>query len=62
MALQLGALRLAYRAAEELEGHENRLAGLDVRLKRIEGRLSLVQALIGIVLAGVASLVIKAFL
>ena len=72
MALQLGALREALvearasneksqRAAEELAAYENRLGSIDVKLERLEGKISLVQSLLGIVIAGIAALVLKAF-
>ncbi len=72
MALQLGALReapidagatpeKANRAAEEPAGYEAWLAGIDVRMERIEGRINLLFAQLGILIAGVAALVIKAF-
>ena len=72
MALQLGALREALveagasneksqRAAEELAAHGNRLGSIDVWLERLNGKISLVQSLLGIVITGIAALVLKAF-
>ena len=58
----------AARAAEELAGYENkfgsvdaRFGAMDTRFERLEGKITLVQALLGILIAGVASLVLKAF-
>lgn len=58
MALQLGALREALidagaaqdkanKAAEELAGYENRLAGIDLRLEQLTGRVTLLTWMIG---------------
>ena len=65
MALQMGALRSALmdagaseekasQAAEELAGYENRFAA-------IEPDLTVVKWMLGLLMAGVASLVLKAF-
>jgi hypothetical protein len=54
VALMLGSLRealiaagapedKAVKAAEEVAGYENRLASVDVRMERLEGRVSLLQ-------------------
>ncbi len=44
----------AREAAEEIAGFENRLTGIEHRLTRLE-------VMAGVIIAGVASLVIKAF-
>ena len=65
MALQMGALRSALmeagasdekasRAAEEMAGYENRFA-------KIESDLTVVKWMLGVLMAGVASLVLKTF-
>ena len=66
MALQMGALRSALisagaseekasEAAEEMAGYENRFA-------KIESDLTVVKWMLGVLMAGVASLVLKAFI
>lgn len=52
----------ARKAAETVAAYENRFAGLDLKLTRIEGDMNLVKWMLGLLLAGVASLVIKTFL
>lgn len=58
MALQLGALRdalidagaspdKAAKAAEELAGYENRLAGIDLRLEQLASRVTLLTWMTG---------------
>ena len=72
MAMQMGALRdalidagaspeKANKAAEEMAGYESRLASIDVRLERLDGRINLVFAQLAILIDGVAALVLKAF-
>lgn len=51
----------ARKAAEAIAAYESRFAQLDVRLTRIEGELNLLKWMSGIIIAGVASLVIKTF-
>ena len=52
----------ARKAAETVAAYENRFAGFDLKLTRIEGDLTLVKGMLGVLLAGVGSLVLKAFL
>ena len=40
---------------------EARFASLDVRIERIEGRMTLLQWMLALLIGGVASLVVKAF-
>lgn len=72
MALQLGALRTALldagasedkaeRAAEEVAGYENRLASIEIKIERLDGRMTLMQWMLAVLIGGVAALVIKAF-
>lgn len=72
MALQLGALRdalseagaseeKAAAAAEEIAAYEARFAGLELKLERIDGRITLMQWMLALLIGGVASLMIKAF-
>lgn len=51
----------ARKAAEAIAAYESRFPQLDVRLTRIEGELNLLKWMSGIIIAGVASLVIKTF-
>jgi len=41
---------------------QDRLASIDVRIERIDGRLTLIQVLLALLVAGVASLMLRAFL
>ena len=41
--------------------YENRFASLDVKLTELKGDMNLLKWMMGILIAGVASLVIKAF-
>ena len=71
-ALQLGALRDALidagaspqkadQAAEEGATYETRFGSIDLKMEKLEGRLTLVQWQLGLLIGGVAALVIKAF-
>lgn len=51
----------ARKAAEAIAAYESRFAQLDVRLTPIEGEVNLLKWMSGIIIAGVASLVIKTF-
>ncbi len=51
----------ARKAAETVAAYENRFASLDLKLTRIEGDMNLLKWMMGVIIAGVASLVIKAF-
>jgi hypothetical protein len=51
----------ARKAAEAIAAYEGRFAGLELRMERIDGRLMLIQWMLALLLGGVASLVIKAF-
>lgn len=72
MALQLGALRdalleagatveSARKASEEVASYENRLASIDTKLERLDGRLTLMQWMLALLIGGVGSLLLKAF-
>ena len=65
MALQLGALRSALLDAgaspEKADRAAEEVASYKVRFQKIEGDLLVLKTMVGIVIAGVASLVIKAF-
>ncbi len=52
----------ARKAAETVAAYENRFASMDMKLTRIEGDMNLLKWMMGIIIAGVASLVIKTFL
>lgn len=51
----------ARKAAEAVAAYETRFAGLELRMERIDGRLTLIQWMLALLIGGVASLVIKAF-
>lgn len=72
MALQLGALldaleeagasrEKATKAAEELAAYETRFASIDLKIEKIDGRLTLVMCQLAILIGGVTALVVKAF-
>lgn len=49
------------KAAEAIAAYEARFAGIDLKLERIDGRLTLIQWMLALLMGGVASLVLKAF-
>jgi hypothetical protein len=51
----------ARKAAEAIAACETRFGGLDLRMERLDGRLTLVLWQLAVLIAGVAALVIKAF-
>ena len=51
----------ARRAAEVVAAYEARFASLEPKMERIDGRITLVQWMLALLLGGVASLVVKAF-
>jgi hypothetical protein len=51
----------ARKAAETVAAYENRFSSLDLKLTRIEGDMMLIKWMLGVLLAGVISLVAKAF-
>lgn len=51
----------ARRAAEAVAAYEQRFAGLELKMERIDGRITLVQWMLMLLIGGVASLVVKAF-
>ena len=52
----------ARKAAEAVASFESRFASLDMKIERLDGRLTLVQWMLALLIGGVASLVVKAFL
>lgn len=52
----------ARKAAEAVAAYETRFASLDVKIERIDGRLTLIQWMLALLIGGVASLVAKAFI
>ncbi|MEI8394336.1 MAG: hypothetical protein WCF85_06335 [Rhodospirillaceae bacterium] len=52
----------ARKAAETVAAYDNRFSGVDVKLAEIKGDMNLLKWMMGILIAGVASLVIKTFL
>ena len=51
----------ARKAAEAIAAYEARFAGLELRMERMDGRLTLIQWMLALLIGGVASLVVKAF-
>ena len=51
----------ARKAAEAVAAYESRFAGLELKMERMDGRLTLIQWMLALLIGGVASLVIKAF-
>jgi hypothetical protein len=51
----------ARRAAEAVAAYEMRFAGLELKMERLDGRLTLIQWMLALLIGGVASLVVKAF-
>ena len=51
----------ARKAAEAVAAYESRFASLELRIERLDGRLTLMQWMLALLIGGVASLVIKAF-
>jgi hypothetical protein len=44
-----------------MAAYETRFASLEVKMERIDGRITLIQWMLALLIGGVASLVIKAF-
>ena len=51
----------ARKAAEAVASHEARFASFDVKIERLDGRLTLIQWRLALLIGGVASMVVKAF-
>ena len=51
----------ARKASEAIAAYETRFASLDVKVEKIDGRLTLIQRMLALLIGGVASLVIQAF-
>ena len=51
----------ARKAAEAVAAYEARFASLDLKIERMDGRLTLIQWMLALLIGGVASLVLKAF-
>ena len=51
----------ARKAAEAIAAYESRFAGIDLKMERLDGRLTLVMWQLAVLIGGVATLVIKAF-
>jgi hypothetical protein len=49
------------KAAEAVAAYETRFASLELKMERIDGRLTLIQWMLALLMGGVASLVVKAF-
>jgi len=51
----------ARKAAEAVAAYESRFASIELKLERMDGRMTLIQWMLALLIGGVASLVIKAF-
>jgi hypothetical protein len=51
----------ARKAAEAIAAYETRFANIDLKIEKIDGRLTLVMWQLAILIGGVATLIIKAF-
>lgn len=51
----------ARKAAETVAAYENRFAAFDVKLTEVKGDVALIKWMMGLLLVGVLSLVVKAF-
>lgn len=51
----------ARKAAEAIAAYEARFANIDLKIEKIDGRLTLVMWQLAILIGGVATLIIKAF-
>ncbi len=51
----------ARRASEAIAAYEARFASIDVKIEKLDGRLTLVMWQLAVLIGGVAALVIKAF-
>ena len=54
-------LRSARKAAEAIAAYEARFANIDLKVEKIDGRLTLVMWQLAILIGGVATLIVKAF-
>ncbi len=51
----------ARQAAEAVAAYESRFGSLEMKIERLDGRMTLMQWMLALLIGGVASLVIKAF-
>ena len=51
----------ARKAAEAVAAYESRFASIEPKIERVDGRLTLIQWMLALLIGGVASLVIKTF-
>ena len=51
----------ARKAATAVAAYETRFASLELKMERMDGRLTLIQWMLALLIGGVASLVVKAF-
>jgi hypothetical protein len=51
----------ARKAAEAVAAYETRFASLELKIERMDGRLTLIQWMLALLIGGVASLVLTAF-
>ena len=51
----------APKAAEAVAAYVARFASIDLKMERMDGRLTLIQWMLALLIGGVASLIIKAF-
>jgi hypothetical protein len=51
----------ARKAAEAIAAYEARFAGIELKIERVDGRLTLIQWMLAVLIGGVGTLLIKAF-
>lgn len=51
----------ARKAAEAVAAYESRFVGLELKIERVDGRLTLIQWMLAVLIGGVGTLLIKAF-
>jgi hypothetical protein len=51
----------ARKAAEAIASYESRFAGIELKIERVDGRLTLIQWMLAVLIGGVGTLLIKAF-
>ena len=51
----------ARKAAEAIAAYENRFSGIELKMERLDGRLTLIQWMLAVLIGGVGTLLVKAF-
>ena len=51
----------ARKAAEAIAAYESRFSGIELKMERLDGRLTLIQWMLAVLIGGVGTLLVKAF-